>query len=136
MLRSRALECIIKPHPKKCKSENCQSIIKYSIPNYYVSISDFQGRNPADRDALKEINYFPQTRGFETKYFPYVGDKNYIEGSSSVYHSPLVALQLHLDESIVGQLIHVECRVYHKGVWHDTKSKAGLIQFEVMLKKY
>ena len=116
-----------------------RKLFKYArtpLAYYFVSISDFQGRNPADRDALKEINYFPQTRGFETKYFPYVGDKNYIEGSTSVYHSPLVALQLHLDESIVGQLIHIECRVYHKGVWHDTKSKAGLIQFEVMLKKY
>jgi len=112
--------------------EHFNSLNYYERENVFV---DCQGRNPADRDALKEIIYFPQTRGFETKFFPYAGDGNYIFESSSVYHSPLVALQLHLDESIVGQLIHIECRVYHKGVWHDTKSKAGLIQFEVMLEK-
>ena len=93
------------------------------------------GRNPADRDAINEIEYFPKTRGFHTKYFPYLGSYNYIFESSSVYHSPLVAVQLHIDESKVGQLIHVECRVYHHTVIHDTKTKAGLIQFEVMLEE-
>ena len=81
------------------------------------------------------MDYYPFTRGFPTKYFPYVGDKFFTPGNGSVYHSPLVAVQLHIDEANLGQLIHIECRVYHRWVIHDTKSNAGLIQFEVMLEK-
>ena len=91
---------------------------------------DCQGRNAADREALSSMQYFPSTRGFETKYFPY-------EGRKAEYHSPLVAVQFNFadNQQFLGQLIHVECRAYYQGVVHETKSKAGLVQFELLVTK-
>jgi len=96
---------------------------------------DCQGRYPADKDALKNMKYYPENRAFETKYFPYEGERKSIDTSTSVYHSPLVAIQVDLDESYVGQLVHIECRAYYKGVEHVSKTKKGLVQFEVLLEQ-
>jgi len=90
---------------------------------------DCQGRYPADKEALKEgMTYIPATQGFPVKYFPYKGDKEN-------YHSPLVVVQFDTSrmERFVGQLIHVECRAYYQGVVHTTKTKTGMVQFEVLL---
>jgi len=86
---------------------------------------DCQGRNAADKEALSSMEYFPASRGFETKYFPFTGNKE-------EYHSPLVAVQF--KNVPLGQLVHVECRAYYHGVKHETKSKTGLVQFEVLIK--
>ena len=32
-----------------------------------------------------------------------------------------------------GQLVHMECRAYYRGVKHDKKDKLGLVQFEVQV---
>ena len=47
------------------------------------------------------------------------------------YHSPLVAIQVAPKSQ--GQLVHMECRAYYRGVKHDKKDKLGLVQFEVQL---
>jgi len=115
-----------------------------SFKNHFESLSpaeqqnvfvDCQGRYPADKDALKDLKYYPENQAFPTKYFPYEGESKSIKTSKSVYHSPLVAIQVNLDESYVGQLVHIECRAYYKGVVHETKSKKGLVQFEILLEK-
>jgi len=88
-----------------------------------------KGRYAADQEVIDNaMSYYPKSQGFDTSYFPY-------EGRKESYHSPLVAVQFDLPEENVGQLVHVECRAYYHGVKHDTKSKAGLVQFEVILKK-
>ena len=92
---------------------------------------DCQGRYPADKEALKEgMIYKPSSQGFPVKYFPYKGDPKH-------YHSPLVVVQFDTSkmDRFVGQLIHVECRAYYKGVIHTTKTKTGMVQFEVLLEK-
>ena len=92
---------------------------------------DCQGRYPADQEALREgMTYMPVSQGFPVKYFPYQGDKEN-------YHSPLVVVQFDTSKlsRFVGQLIHVECRAYYKGVIHTTKTKTGMVQFEVLLEK-
>ena len=92
---------------------------------------DCQGRYPADQEALKEgMTYIPSTQGFPVKYFPYTGDKEN-------YHSPLVVVQFDTSkmQRFVGQLIHVECRAYYKGVVHTTKTKTGMVQFEILLEE-
>merc|ERR1712059_84562 len=50
------------------------------------------------------------------------------------YHSPLVAIQV--DPKELGQLVHIECRAYYDGVKHVTKTKEGLVQFEVQIKTH
>ena len=47
------------------------------------------------------------------------------------YQSPLVAIQVEPKEP--GQLVHMECRAYYRGVKHDKKDKLGLVQFEVQV---
>lgn len=92
---------------------------------------DCQGRYPADKEALREgMIYMPTSQGFPVKYFPYKGDPKH-------YQSPLVVVQFDTArmERFVGQLIHVECRAYYKGVIHTTKTKTGMVQFEILLEK-
>ena len=87
------------------------------------------GYYPADREAVREgLSYLPASRGFPASYFPYRGDAQH-------YHSPLVALQWDTGKMrrFLGQLVHVECRVYYQGVVHNTRHKAGMIQFEVLI---
>ena len=86
---------------------------------------DCQGRNAADKEALAGMEYYPPSRGFETKFFPFQGNKE-------SYHSPLVAVRF--TDLPKGQLVHIECRSYYHGVKHETKSKTGLVTFEMILK--
>ena len=86
---------------------------------------DCQGRNAADKEALSGMEYYPASRGFDTKYFPFSGNKD-------EYHSPLVAVQF--SDLPKGQLVHIECRSYYQGVRHETKSKTGLVTFEMLIK--
>jgi len=92
---------------------------------------DCQGRYPADQEAMEVgMKYMPDTQGFPAKYFPFKGNKD-------AYHSPLVAVQFDTSkmEQYIGQLIHVECRAYYKGVIHTTKTKTGMVQFEVLIER-
>ena len=92
---------------------------------------DCQGRYPADQEALKAgMSYMPKSQGFHRKYFPYKGDSNH-------YHSPLVAVQFDTSKMtrFVGQLIHVECRAYYKGVIHNAETKTGMVQFELLIER-
>jgi len=45
--------------------------------------------------------------------------------------SPAIAVQF--DNVIQGQLLHIECKVWFKGVIHDRKERMGLVHFEVMV---
>ena len=47
------------------------------------------------------------------------------------YEVPLVYIQV--DPATAGQLVHVECRAYYRGVRHDKKDKLGLVQFELQI---
>jgi sodium/potassium-transporting ATPase subunit beta len=88
-----------------------------------------EGRNAADKEALGDIEYFPRSRGLPVEFFPFMGAS--VSGKN--YHSPLVAIKIHPGREFLGQLIHVECRAYFRGVVHDTKNKMGLVQFEVLI---
>jgi len=92
---------------------------------------DCRGRNVADQEALAgKISYFPASRALPIKYFPYLGQRNQVDKEVG-YHSPLVAIQV--DPATKGQLVHMECRAYYRGVKHDKKHKLGLVQFEVQV---
>jgi len=99
---------------------------------------DCQGRLPADKEALKEgagITYYPASRAIKiSDFYPYRGQKNQ-EDRTVGYHPPLVAIRLSPNPNgkLKGQLIHIECRAYYKGVEHIPKDKIGLVQFEVQL---
>ena len=40
---------------------------------------------------------------------------------------------MQVDPATKGQLVHMECHAYYRGVKHDNKDKLGLVQFEVQV---
>jgi len=99
---------------------------------------DCNGRNAADQETVEGVNrdgegrlsYYPASRSIPISYFPYLGQRNQVDKDVG-YHSPLVAIQI--DPKTAGQLVHMECRAYYRGVKHDKKDKLGLVQFEVQV---
>jgi len=92
---------------------------------------DCNGRYAADQEAVANgLSYYPASRSIPVSYFPYLGQRNQADPDIG-YHSPLVAIQI--EPSTPGQLVHMECRAYYRGVKHDKKHKLGLVQFEVQV---
>lgn len=88
---------------------------------------DCFGRFPGDREAVN-LKFFPKSQSVSLKYFPYMNGN---------YHSPIMGIQVEVPQNMnkrnTGQMIHIECRAWFKGVIHHKKDKAGLTQFEVMI---
>merc|ERR1711971_1433680 len=55
-------------------------------------------------------------------------------GIGGNYHAPLVAVKISPRPGREGQLIHIECRAYYKGVKHNTETKEGMVTFELQIK--
>lgn len=102
-------------------TDDAKAVLKERFGNKQVTVN-CRGEYPADQEALKDkIKYFPPTQGIPLKYFPFDNINN--------TQSPLLAVQF--EELKVGQLIHIECRAYFKGVYHSRKEKQGLVRFEI-----
>jgi len=86
---------------------------------------DCFGRYAADKEAF-QFEYYPEHQGIPIKYFPYRGKKY-------AYQIPLIALKIRQEKENWGQLTHIECRAWYDGVYHNTKDKAGLVQFELQM---
>jgi len=92
---------------------------------------DCNGRESADKEALEgRISYWPASRAIPLTYFPYLGERNGVDKHVG-YHPPLVAIQV--DPREPGQLVHVECRAFYRGVNHHKKDNLDLVQFEVQI---
>jgi len=95
--------------------------------NVYINC---RGRYAADQEALAGgLEYFPKNQGIPISYFPYVG-----KTKEATYHAPLVAVKITPGAGREGQLIHIECRAYYDGVKHITKTKEGMVMFELQIK--
>merc|ERR1712032_1244491 len=104
------------PEPYDCAAEEAQGTDAQK--NVYINC---RGRHAADQEALEG--------GLE--YFPYQGKG---AGAGGNFHAPLVAVKITPKEGHGGQLIHIECRAYYKGVKHVTKTKEGMVMFELQIK--
>ena len=71
-----------------------------------------------------------RSKDFQIDIILFQGQRNQVDTKVG-YHSPLVAIQVAPKSQ--GQLVHMECRAYYRGVKHDKKDKLGLVQFEVQL---
>ena len=97
--------------------------------NVYINC---KGRYAADQEALEGgFTYFPASRGLPIAYFPFKGRGSEAGGN---YHAPLVALKISPRPGSEGQLIHIECRAYYKGVKHETETREGMVTFELQIK--
>lgn len=84
---------------------------------------DCHGEDPADVEAMGRIEYFPQHRGFQSQYFPYLNRRP--------YESPVVAVKFHNPQ--VGQLLHIECRAWAKNIEYSRKHRRGMVRFELFI---
>jgi hypothetical protein len=46
---------------------------------------------------------------------------------------PSPALAIRFEKVTPGQLIHVECKVWFKGVVHDRNGRSGMVRFDVLV---
>ena len=81
------------------------------------------GENAADEEALSTITYFPSHQGVPMGFFPHQVRSNLI--------SPAVAVQF--QNVPRGQLLHIECKAWFKGVVHERKERMGLVHFELLI---
>ena len=102
--------------------DNVKNLIRANPNKLYL---DCSGENPADRETLAgRMTYFPADQGISYKYFPYTqAHKN--------YHNPVVAVKF--DGVPQGQLLHIECKLWAKGMRHSRKDRIGQVHFELML---
>lgn len=86
---------------------------------------DCRGEYPADEEVLENggIAYYPEDQGIPLKYFPFVNKAH--------TQNALVAVQF--KDLPVGQLVHIECRAYYKGVVYSRKEKEGFVRFELLV---
>jgi len=80
------------------------------------------GENPADKENIGEINYYPD-RGVSANYYPYTNKKGYL--------SPVVFAQLENPKQ--GVMIAIECKAWAKNIEHDSMERRGLVHFELMI---
>lgn len=80
-----------------------------------------QGENPADKENLGKIEYFPGPF-FKSYYYPYEKGAGYLQ--------PLVAVRFASIET--GVLINIECRAYAKNIKHDRSERIGSVHFELL----
>ena len=85
---------------------------------------DCHGEQPADRENIGLINYYPKLRGFHQKYFPFMNQPN--------YQSPLVAIQFE-KRPPAGTLLHIECRGWAKNIGYDYMTRVGRAHFELLV---
>jgi len=100
---------------------------------------DCSGRYPADQEALSDLEYFPASQSFDTKYFPYEGRGRWDSVKQEwekTYHAPLIAIKIKPSLENVGQLVHIQCKAYYQNVFHSAKEKQGMVQFEVQVKTF
>lgn len=85
-----------------------------------------QGKYPADKEMLERIEYYPSSRGFSNKFFPYMRQKGYL--------NPLVAVQFFpLQTGKIGQLMHIECRAWAQNIGYNRRDKIGIASLELQI---
>lgn len=83
-----------------------------------------QGKYPADSEILQKIEYFPPSRGFSNKYFPYMRQSDYLNPLVAVRFTPVGA---------IGQLIHIECRAWAPNIGYSRRDKIGIASLELQV---
>jgi len=103
-------------------SDKVKDLIRANPERLYLNC---EGETAADREALENnMEYFPKDQGISYKYFPY-------RQAGKNYHNPVVAVKF--SNMPIGQLVHIECKLYAKGMRHSRKFREGQVHFEIFL---
>ena len=108
---------VLKPVP-----DNIKALIRDPAEPRRVYI-ECHGENAADEEALSDVQYFPKHQGVPMGFFPHQVRTNLV--------SPAIAIQF--ADVPRGQLIHIECKAWFKGVVHERKERMGLVHFELLV---
>lgn len=103
----------------------CFAILGFTINRYYCEclLSSFHYQNPADKENIGTVEYFPPDGGIEFKYFPFTNQPGYL--------SPFVFV--HFQKPAYGVLINVECKAWAKNIKHDRMDREGSVHFELLI---
>ncbi|GFS55472.1 hypothetical protein NPIL_559702 [Nephila pilipes] len=90
-------------------------------PNYvYISCA---GENPADKENIGPIRYFPEHGAIPKYYFPFTNLDGYL--------SPFVYVRL--EKPATGVLINIECKAWAANIRHDRTDRLGSVHLEMLI---
>lgn len=98
-----------------------KNIINNNTDNAKRIWIDCHGENPADKDNLGEIRYYP-TQGFPHYYYPFTNQED--------YSSPLVFVKFMKPADNIALM--VECRALAPNIHYDRAEKEGGVHFELL----
>jgi sodium/potassium-transporting ATPase subunit beta len=118
------------PEPYAADEKDLPAEIPQAIKDRILDVNEprrvyieCHGENAADEEAISSITYYPAHQGVPMGYFPHQVKTNLV--------SPAVAVQF--ADVPKGQLLHVECKAWFKGVVHERKERMGLVHFELLV---
>ena len=103
-----------------------------------------EGENPADKENLGEIDYFPYP-GIPIYYFPYKNQEKYLSPAvfahlknpkSKFYNLTSLKTRGYIVTRVCfaeGVLISISCKAWAKNIEHETQDRVGLTHFEIMI---
>ncbi|XP_046467296.1 sodium/potassium-transporting ATPase subunit beta-2-like isoform X2 [Neodiprion pinetum] len=114
-----------KPLPLDMPPNIRDKIKSTNFSNLNVVWVSCQGQNPADREMIGDIKYYPTHHGFLGYYFPFTNTPGYL--------SPLVAVQFSSSKKNV--IINVECRAWAENIRYSgrTQNREGSVHFAFMI---
>ncbi|XP_046412335.1 sodium/potassium-transporting ATPase subunit beta-2-like isoform X1 [Neodiprion fabricii] len=114
-----------KPLPLDMPPNIRDKIKSTNLSNLNVVWVSCQGQNPADREMIGDIKYYPTHHGFLGYYFPFTNTPGYL--------SPLVAVQFSSSKKNV--IINVECRAWAENIRYSgrTQNREGSVHFAFMI---
>ncbi|KAG8180111.1 hypothetical protein JTE90_027890 [Oedothorax gibbosus] len=90
-------------------------------PNYvYITCA---GENPADRENIGPVRYYPANGAIPKYYFPFTNLDGYL--------SPFVFI--HFEKPVTGVLINIECKAWARNIKHNRKDRLGSVHFELLV---
>lgn len=114
-------------NPQKFTEENIDSsgaspeLKKKMLEDPDMIYIECKGENPADRDNLGPIEYYPE-QGFRHYYYPFTNQPDYM--------SPLVFVRFAKPATNIALMI--ECRALAPNIRYDRTEKEGGVHFELL----
>ncbi|GIX98023.1 hypothetical protein CDAR_297651 [Caerostris darwini] len=92
----------------------------YNPNNVYISCA---GENPADKENIGPVAYFPDHGAIPNYYFPFTNKEGYL--------SPFVFIKFL--KPVAGVLINIECKAWAANIRHDRTDRLGSVHFELLV---
>jgi len=95
--------------------------IDYFDPDLHIGVT-CNGRNDADIDLVKNVEYWPKFQGFPRNFYPFLNQEGFI--------SPIVLVQFTVE---LQKLVMIECKAWARNLRHDRYAQIGQVNFEILI---